>query len=122
MSTETEFLPGMQLWIWEDEEKELLGPATSSGVRAAFYPDELWYGTEIELRSSGGQALGMAAATGPFMRPGDEGECYLSFQDGADVRVLQRPLTREQTLALFLRFGAGDTGFLDELPWEPPRG
>lgn len=94
-------------------------PATPEALRAAFFPPELGYGSEIELRAETGGVLGAAAATGPFMTPDDAGEFYLSFQAGDEVRALSPPLTRDAALALFLRFLAGDDAFLDELPWTP---
>lgn len=107
----------MRLSIQADEQR-VVDPATPDAIRAAFHPPELWYGDMIDLHSPAGDTLGAAAATGPFMTPDDEGELYLSFVRGPAVLVLRRPLTREATLALFLRFAAGDTGFLAELPWE----
>lgn len=111
----------MRLLIREDQER-VVEPVTPQVLRELFHPAELWYGTEFDLHSPGGQVLGCAAAWGPFMAPEDEGEMYLSWQDSAGVRTLRSPLTRAATLALFLRFMDGDTGFLDELPWEASRG
>lgn len=96
----------------------MVDPATPEAIRAAFYQPELWYGTSIDVQSAAGDVLGAAAATEMFMKPENEGQFYLSFERGPAVLVLRHPLTREATLALFLRFTAGDSGFLDELPWE----
>lgn len=107
----------MRLSIQANEDR-VVDPATPDAIRAAFYPPELWYGASIELQSATGDVLGTAAASEMFMKPEDVGEFYLSFERGPAVVVLRHPLTREATLALFLRFAAGDSGFVDELPWE----
>ncbi|WP_420125471.1 hypothetical protein [Longimicrobium sp.] len=107
----------MRLLIQANEDT-VVDPATPDAIRAAFYQPELWYGASIELQSATGDVLGTSAATEMFMKPEDIGEFYLSFERGPAVIVLPQPLTREATLALFLRFAAGDTRFVDELPWE----
>lgn len=107
----------MRLLIQANEDT-VVDPATPDAIRAAFYQPELWYGASIELQSATGDMLGAAAASEMFMKPEDVGGFYLSFERGPATVVLRQPRTREATLALFLRFASGDTGFVDELPWE----
>lgn len=111
----------MQLLI-SAETEEMVDPATPEAIRDALYPPELWYGQTVELRAATGEELGAAASSERFVTPDEEGEFYFSFQTADALRVLGKPVTREEALALFLRFYAGDTGFLDELSWKerPP--
>lgn len=109
--------PRMRLLISANDER-MVDPATPEAVRAALYPPELWYGDNFDLCAESGEELGAAASSERFVTPDEPGEFYFSFQAADTLRVLSKPVTREAALALFLRFLDGDSGFLEELPWE----
>jgi hypothetical protein len=88
-------------------------------IREAFTSWVLPYAAEIDLALPDGRVLGASAASEVEMPLDDEGEFYLCFDDHAGHRDLHEPLTREETIALFTRFAAGDAGFLDERDWKP---
>lgn len=107
----------MRLLISGDGER-MVDPATPEAVRAALYPPELWYGAGFDLRAESGEELSASASSERFVTPEEAGEFYLAFQAADTLRTLSKPVTREAALELFLRFLAGDRGFLAELPWK----
>lgn len=112
-------LPGIARLILRAESPYVVDAPDPARIREAFSSWPLPYGADFDLALPDGRVLGAVAASEIEMALDDEGEFYLCFDDHAGHRDLHGPLTREETIALFTRFAAGDAGFLDELDWEP---
>jgi hypothetical protein len=95
--------------------------ATPAAVRAALFPAELWYGTEVQLEPEDAQmprinALSVANA---YIGPDEAGEFFLGLVD-AGVYYSAGPehrFTRAEVLDYCLRYLAGDHAWLDGQPW-----
>jgi hypothetical protein len=95
--------------------------ATPTSIRAALFPAELWYGTEVQLESEDGETpwLNVVSVANAYIGPDDAGEFFLGLVD-AGVYYSAGPehrFPRAEVLEYCLRFVVGDRAWLDEHRW-----
>jgi len=95
--------------------------ATPDAIRAALYPSELWYGTEVELRPTepGAPRLSVVSVSNAYVGP--EGACeFMMGLEDHGVSYTPQPevrLTRDDVAAYFERYATGDSRWLGEFDW-----
>lgn len=104
----------MYLCFEPDDDRRIDDP-TPDDIRAALYPDELYYGETVELHASNGDYVSATSSTDAYAGPEEEAKILLGWKIGAETHELGTPRPRSAVVGWFQRFARGDASWLADL-------